>query len=152
VEPKPARPGFVHETQPTVRCAQRPDHVGHGLQVAGDHPVAADLAVSPFLGERDIDRFLVDIHPHEHATFRHDLPPLYVVRRVTLIGFAQSTTYYVRQVSCPTAANHTAILSSHSPKTALCLRTARREDKRGHGVPTTDNSQQRVLVLILLPS
>jgi hypothetical protein len=36
---------------------------------------------------------------------------LYVALRVTLIGFAQSTTYYVRQVSCPTAANHTAILS-----------------------------------------
>jgi hypothetical protein len=34
-----------------------------------------------------------------------------VALRVTLIGFAQSTTYYVRQVSCPTAAKYTAILS-----------------------------------------
>jgi hypothetical protein len=28
---------------------------------------------------------------------------LYVARRVTLIGVAQSTMYYVRQVSAPTA-------------------------------------------------
>ena len=45
----------------------------------------------------------MDIHPHEHATFRHDLPPLYVALRVTLIGVAQSTMYYVRQVAAPTA-------------------------------------------------
>jgi hypothetical protein len=45
----------------------------------------------------------VDIHPYEHATFRHGLPPLYVALRVTLIGFAQSTIYYVRQASAPTA-------------------------------------------------
>jgi hypothetical protein len=50
-------------------------HLGHGFQVPRDHPVVAHLAVSPFLGERDVDRFLVDIHPHEHATFCHDLPP-----------------------------------------------------------------------------
>jgi len=36
---------------------------------------------------------------------------LYVARRVTLIGFAQPTTYYVRQVSCSDRWNHTAILS-----------------------------------------
>jgi len=63
----------------------------------------AHFAVSPLLGERDVDRFFVDIHPHEHATFHHDLPPLYVARRVTLIGVAQPTMYYVRQVSAPTA-------------------------------------------------
>jgi phosphoribosylglycinamide formyltransferase 1 len=37
---------------------------------------------------RQAGRFLVDIHPHEHATFRHDLPPLYVALRGTLIGIA----------------------------------------------------------------
>jgi hypothetical protein len=46
------------------------------------------FAVSPVLGERHVDRFLVDIHPHEHATFRHDLPPSYVALRGTLIGIA----------------------------------------------------------------
>ena len=59
----------------------------------------ADLAVAPLLRERDVDRFLVDIHPHEHATFRHGLPPLYVALRVPLIGTAQPTIYNVRQVS-----------------------------------------------------
>ena len=48
----------------------------------------AHFAVSPLLGDRKVDRFLVDIHPHEHATFRHDLPPLYVALRGTLIGVA----------------------------------------------------------------
>ena len=88
VDAKPARAGFVHEAQSSVRRPQRPDDLGHRLQVAGDHPVVAHLAVSPLLGERDVDRFLVDIHPHEHATFRHGLPPLYVALRVTLIGVA----------------------------------------------------------------
>jgi hypothetical protein len=46
------------------------------------------LAVSPVLGKGDVDRFLVDIHPHEHATFRHDLPPVYVALRGAVIGDA----------------------------------------------------------------
>ncbi len=88
MDPKPARARFVHEPQPAVRCPQRPDHLGHRLQVAGDHPVVTHLTGSPLLGERDVDRFLVDIHPHEHATFRHGLPPLYVALRGALIGVA----------------------------------------------------------------
>jgi hypothetical protein len=48
----------------------------------------AHLALPAVLGQRDIDRFFMDIHPHEHATFRHGLPPLYVALRVTLIGGA----------------------------------------------------------------
>jgi hypothetical protein len=88
VNPESARTGFVPEPQPTVRGAQRPDHLGHGLQIAGDHPVAPHLTISPLLRERHVDRLLVDIHPHEHATFRHDLPPLYVALRGTLIGIA----------------------------------------------------------------
>ena len=67
---------------------QRLDDLRHRLQVAGDHPVMAHFAVSPLLGERDVDRFVVDIHPQEHATFRHGLPPLYVALRGTLIGVA----------------------------------------------------------------
>jgi len=58
------------------------------MSVDRNHPVVTHLAVSPFLGERDVDRFLVDIHPHEHAPFRHDLTPLYVALRGTLIGIA----------------------------------------------------------------
>ena len=74
VDAEAARARFVHDTPSSIRCAQRSDDLGHCLQVAGNHPVAAYLAVSPLLGERDVDRFLVDIHPHEHATFRHGLP------------------------------------------------------------------------------
>ena len=88
VDAKPTRAGLIHEAQPSVRRPQRSDHLGHGLQVAGDHPVVAHFAASPLLRDRDVDRFLVDIHPHEHATFRHDLPPLYVALRVALIGVA----------------------------------------------------------------
>ena len=88
VEAKSARAGFVHEAQSARRCPQRPDDLGHRLQVAGDHPVVPHFAGSPLVGERNIDRFFVDIHPHEHATFRHDLPPLYVALRGTLIGDA----------------------------------------------------------------
>jgi hypothetical protein len=76
VDPQPAGARFVHEPQPPARRSERPDHFGHGLQVPRDHPVVPDLAGSPLFGDRDVDRFLVDIHPHEHATFRHGLPPL----------------------------------------------------------------------------
>jgi len=58
----------------------------HRLQVAGDHSVVAHFVVSPLLGERDVDRFFVDIHPHEHVTFRHGPPPLCVALRGTVIG------------------------------------------------------------------
>ena len=85
---KPTRTGFVHEAQSSVRCPQRPHDLGHRFEVARNHPVVTHLAVSPLLREGDIDRLLVDIHPHEHATFRHDLPPLYVALRGTLIGIA----------------------------------------------------------------
>ena len=88
VDPEPTRAGFVHEAQPARPRPQRPDECGHGRQVTGDHPVVAHLAVSPLLGERDVDRFLVDIHPYKHATFRHGLPPLYVALRGTVIGVA----------------------------------------------------------------
>jgi len=80
--------GLIHEAQSAARRPQHAEHLGDCFQIAGDHPVVSDLAVSPFLGERDVDRFLVDIHPHEHVTFRHGLPPLYVALRVTLIGVA----------------------------------------------------------------
>jgi hypothetical protein len=80
--------GLIHKSQPTIRGPQRPDHFGHRLEITGDRAVVTDLAVSRLFGERDVNRFLVDIHPHEHATFRHGLPPLYVALRITLIGFA----------------------------------------------------------------
>ena len=74
--------------QDAVRRAQRAHDFRERLEVAGDHAVAADLTLSTLLGDRDIDRLFVDIHPHEHATFLHDLPPLCVALRDTLIGFA----------------------------------------------------------------
>jgi hypothetical protein len=35
----------------------------------------ADFAVALAVRDRDVDRFLVDIQPYEHATVPHDLPP-----------------------------------------------------------------------------
>jgi len=81
---KSAGPGFVHEAQPAGRGVQRPDRRRQRLAIARDLPVVPDLAVAPLLSERDIDRVFVDIHPHEHATFRHGLPPSYAALRVTL--------------------------------------------------------------------
>ena len=88
MDPKPTRAGLVHEAEPPRRRPQRPQDLGHCLQIAGDHPVVTHFAAAPLFRERDVDRFLVDIHPHEHATFRHGLPPLYVALRGTLIGVA----------------------------------------------------------------
>ena len=39
-------------------------------KVAPDHTVVADLALAAALSNRDVDRSLVDIQPHEHDTFR----------------------------------------------------------------------------------
>ncbi len=92
VDPEPARARLVHEAQPPMRRPQRPHQLGDGLHIAADDPIAANLLVTSLLGERDVDRFLVDIHPYEHATFRHGVPPLCVGRRGTLIGVAQPTS------------------------------------------------------------
>ncbi|MCX6538417.1 MAG: hypothetical protein NT151_05715 [Acidobacteria bacterium] len=43
----------------------------HDLDAIAKHETE-HLAVSPLFREGDVDRFFVDIHPHEHATFRHD--------------------------------------------------------------------------------
>ena len=88
MDAEPARASFIYKPQTPMRRPQRPDDLRHRFQVARDHTVMADFAESLFLCERDIGRLLVDIHPHEHATFRHGLPPLYVALRVTLIGVA----------------------------------------------------------------
>ena len=79
---KAARPGFVYEAQPPGRGAQRRDHLRQRLAIARNPADVPDLAVAPLLGERDVDRVFVDIHPHEHATFRHGLPPSYVALRI----------------------------------------------------------------------
>ena len=73
--PNPQGVGLVHEMQLPVRRAQRPDHLVERLEITRDHAVVADLAAAVPLGNRDIDRFLVDIQPYEHATVPHDLPP-----------------------------------------------------------------------------
>jgi hypothetical protein len=78
VDAEPARAGLVDEVQPAAECPQRAHHLVERLEVASDHPIVADLTGAARFGDRDVDRFLVDIHPHEHATFRHDLPPLFV--------------------------------------------------------------------------
>jgi hypothetical protein len=77
-----------HEAGTAIRRSQRPHQFRHPLQVAADDPEMADLAIASVFGKGDVDRFLVGIHPHERATFRHGLSPLYVALRVTLIGFA----------------------------------------------------------------
>ena len=69
MDPEPARAGLVHEPQPSIRCAQRRDDLGYRLQIVGDHPVVAYLAVTPLRRERDVDRFLVDIHPTNMRRF-----------------------------------------------------------------------------------
>ena len=61
---------------------------GNCLQVTGDHSLVTHLAAATLLREGDVDRFLVNIHPYKHATFRHGLPPLYVPLRGTFIGVA----------------------------------------------------------------
>jgi hypothetical protein len=85
---KSTRAGLIHESQAAARRSQRAYHLGHRFQITGDYTVVTDFASAPLFGERDVDRFLVDIHPHEHATFRHGLPPLCVALRVSFIGRA----------------------------------------------------------------
>ena len=75
IDPEPARAGFVHEVQTPVGRAERAHHLVERLEVARDHAVVADFAVALALRDRDVDRFLVDIQPYEHATVPHDLPP-----------------------------------------------------------------------------
>jgi hypothetical protein len=61
--------------QASVRRAQRAHDLVERLEIALDHAVVTDLAVTVALGNRHVDRFFVDIQPYEHATFPHDLPP-----------------------------------------------------------------------------
>jgi len=88
MNPKSAGTRLIHEAQPSIRGAECLHHLRQRLELTRNPAVPAHLAVSPLFGQRDVDRFLVDIHPHEHATFRHDLPPLDVALRGTLIGIA----------------------------------------------------------------
>ncbi len=88
MDPEPARARLVHEAQPAGRGAQCFHDLRQCLQVPRDLAVVPNLAVPPFLGERDVDRFLVDIHPHEHVTFLHDLPPLACGAARRLLGTA----------------------------------------------------------------
>jgi hypothetical protein len=83
MNPKAAGPGFVDEAQPPGRRPQGLEQLRQRLKIARHPAVVPHLAVPPILRERDVDRFLVDIHPHEHATFRHGLPPSYVALRYT---------------------------------------------------------------------
>ena len=59
----------------SVGRPQRPHDLVERLEIARDHPIVADFSVAVTLGDRDVDRFLVDIQPYEHATVPHDLPP-----------------------------------------------------------------------------
>src|SRR5207248_11654572 len=75
IDAEPARTGLVHELELPVGRAQRTDHLVERLKVTGDHAVMADVAAAVTFGNRDVNRFLVDIEPYEHATVPHDLPP-----------------------------------------------------------------------------
>jgi hypothetical protein len=45
----------------TIRGAQGAHHLVERLEIARDHPIVAHFPVAVPLGDRDIDRFLVDI-------------------------------------------------------------------------------------------
>ena len=75
IDPEPTRAGLIHEVQATIWRAQRAHHLVERLEVARDDAVVADFAVALAFRDRDVDRFLVDIQPYEHATVPHDLPP-----------------------------------------------------------------------------
>src|SRR6266850_5387351 len=75
IDPEAARPGLVDEVESSVRRAQRAHDLVERLEVARDDPVVADFSLPLTLSNRDVDRFLVDIQPYEHATVPHDLPP-----------------------------------------------------------------------------
>ena len=75
VDAEAARPGFVHEVQRSIRGSQRSYHFVERLEIARDHAVVADFALALAVRDRHVNRFLVDIQPHEHATVLHDRPP-----------------------------------------------------------------------------
>jgi hypothetical protein len=60
---------------PSLSSAQRAHDLVERLEIALEHAVVTDFAVAVALGNRDVDRFFVDIQPYEHATVLHDLPP-----------------------------------------------------------------------------
>ena len=83
IDAEAARARLVDKAQPPGRRPQGLEQLCHGLEIARNAAVVSDLAVAPLLGQGDVDRLFVDIHPHEHATFRHGLPPSYVALRCT---------------------------------------------------------------------
>ncbi len=99
VDPTPAGARLMHEAQPPVRATEGLHHLRQRLHVAGNAAVVADLTAAPLLGDRDVDRFLVDIHPHEHATFRHGLPPWVCGPARRLHQLRVTHDNHVRQVS-----------------------------------------------------
>ena len=75
IDPEATRAGLVDEVELPVGRAQRPYHLVEWLEITRDDAIVADFAAAVTLGDRDVDRFLVDIQPYEHATVPHDLPP-----------------------------------------------------------------------------
>src|SRR5579864_9455301 len=75
IDTEAAGAGLVDEVEPSDRCAQGAHDFIERFEIAGDHPVVADLAVPGAFRDGDVDRFFVDIQPYEHATVPHDLPP-----------------------------------------------------------------------------
>ena len=75
VDAEAAGARLVHEMQPTIRRPQRAHDLVERFEIARDHPIMAHFAVAVALRDRHVDRFLVDIEAHGHATVLHDLPP-----------------------------------------------------------------------------
>lgn len=75
MDPDAARAGLEHEVEDPVRRAQRAHRFVERLEVSRDGALVPNLALAAALGDRDVDRFLVDIQPYEHATVPHDRPP-----------------------------------------------------------------------------
>ena len=57
--------------QPPIRGAQGAHHLVERFEIARDHPIMAHFAVAVALRDRHVDRFLVDIEAHGHATVLH---------------------------------------------------------------------------------
>src|SRR6266516_3898150 len=77
VNPEPARPGLVDEDQLAPLRLLSPYHFQQRTPIPANLPEATHLTA--WLGDSDVDRFLVHIHAHEHsARLFHGLPPFSV--------------------------------------------------------------------------
>jgi hypothetical protein len=75
VDLEAARAGFVNEPQLAILAPQPTDQLRHRLEIAADRTEVPHLARSAFLGDRHVDRILVDIETYVGVSLFHGLPP-----------------------------------------------------------------------------